>query len=300
MALFRRVWEGRALGTEVRLISVTDDPEAGDEALRRAAEDLESTEQALSRFRPESELSRLNHEGTLIAGGRLRAAVEASARAYEWSGGLLDPRVISSLEAFGYAGSLPRGDVGSVTAPGALEPVDMRRWIEEDTGRITLPPGVRLDLAGVGKALAIGWAAMRLAGHAGLLVDVGGDIVALGCDETGGFWRVAVRHEKVVGEFSSNSLAVATSTTTMRAWKANGRRAHHLIDPRTGAPVESELLFATVAAPTILEADLGAKLLILGGTEAAETLDKRCRAVVTDRRGRTISLAGRRSEERAS
>lgn len=78
----------------------------------------------------------------------------------------------------------------------------------------------------------------------------------------------------------------------MRAWRAGGRRVHHLIDPRTGAPVESELLFATVAAPTILEADLAAKLLILGGTEAAETLDERCLAVVTDREGRIVSLKG--------
>ncbi|MCL6438563.1 MAG: FAD:protein FMN transferase [Rubrobacteraceae bacterium] len=288
------------MGTEIRLVVVTDDPGPGDEALRRAVDDLESTEQALSRFRPESELSRLNREGAMIAGGRLRAAIEASVQAYEWSGGLLDPRVISSLEAFGYASSLPRSDVGVVTAPGGLKPVEMRRWIEEDTGRVTLPPGVRLDLAGVGKALAIGWAAMQLAGHAGLLVDVGGDIVALGRDERGDPWRVAVKHDKVVGEFSGDSLAVATSTTTLRAWKAGGRRAHHLIDPRTGAPVESDLLFATVAAPTIIEADLGAKLLILGGIEAAAALDERCRAVVTDRRGRTISLTGRRSAERAS
>lgn len=211
MALSRRVWEGHALGTEVRLIVVTDDPKTGDGALRRAVEDLESTEQALSRFRPESELSRLNRDGTLLASGRLLAAVEASARAYEWSDGLLDPRVISSLEAFGYANSLPQGDVGNVAAPDPLEPVGMRCWIAEDTGRITLPPGVRLDLAGVGKAFAIGWAAMQLAGHAGLLVDVGGDIVALGCDEHGDPWRVAVRHEGLVAEFSGSSLAVATS-----------------------------------------------------------------------------------------
>lgn len=300
MVLFRRTWEGQALGTEVRLIVVTDDIRQGDKALRRAAEDLESTEQALSRFRPGSDLSRLNRDGTLLAAERLLAAIKASARAYERSDGLLDPRVISSLEAFGYADSLPQGDVGKVVAPGALEPVDMRRWIEEDTGRVTLPPGIRLDLAGVGKALAIGWAAMQLAGHAGLLVDVGGDIVALGHDEHEGLWRIAVRHERVVGEFSGNSLAVATSTTTMRAWKAGGRRAHHLIDPRTGAPAESELLFATVSAPTILEADLVAKLLILGGKEAMENLDEGCRAVITDKTGKTTFLTGRQSEVMAS
>jgi FAD:protein FMN transferase len=169
--------------------------------------------------------------------------------------------------------------------------MDMSGWINETTDTITLPPGVRLDLAGVGKALGIGLAARHLAGRAGLLVDVGGDVVALGTDERGESWRVVLVHRKVVGQFSGNSLALATSTTERRAWTAGGAQAHHLIDPRTGAPSRSELSYATVAAPTILEADLAAKLLIIEGMAAFERFDDRYRAVVTDRQGRTEVLA---------
>ena len=289
--LVTRSWRGRVMGTEARLLVVTADPEAGDVALACAVRDLEATEQALSRFRADSELSRLNRSGTAVAGERLMASVREAVRAYEWSGGLLDPRVIESLERFGYGESLPDAVAGEVGQPEPLANVeDMTSWIEEPD-RISLPLGVRLDLAGVGKALGIGWAATHLAGHAGLLVDVGGDIVALGTDAEGEPWRVSVIHgEDAVGLFAGSVLAIATSTTERRSWLVADQRAHHLIDPRTGAPVRSNIASATVAAPTILEADLTAKLLILEGKAALERLGSQYRAIVTNREGSTEVL----------
>jgi FAD:protein FMN transferase len=291
MKLSTRCWEGHVMGTEARLGIVTGDAAVGDAALVRAAEDLAATERVLSRFQQSSDLARLNRSGVAEpAGERLLTAVEKAIDAYEWSEGLLDPRVIDPLERYGYREGIPLGDVGVVEPAEALVPVEMRGWIEEP-GRVSLPPGVRLDLAGVGKALGIGWAARHLANHVGLLVDVGGDVVALGTDEEGEPWRVLVVHETVVGQFSGSSLAVATSTTKKRAWTAAGEEAHHLIDPRTGAPCYGELSYATVAAPTIIEADLAAKLLIIEGRAATERFDERYRAVLTDRRGRTEVLA---------
>src|SRR5919199_4945099 len=215
-------WKGRVMGTDAQLLVVTDDVQAGEEDLLETQEDLRETERVLSRFQEDSELSQLNREGSLLASERWLAAVRAAARAHALSGGLLDPRVIGSLEGLGYRESLPRGEVEVVGRPKPLRRVDrMESWIEEGTRRITLPVGTRLDLAGVGKALGIGWAALRLAGrHAGILVDVGGDMVALGYDGQGEPWRVAVNHGEEVGEFEGTPLAVATSTTTRRAWKA--------------------------------------------------------------------------------
>lgn len=279
------------MGTEARLLVVTADPEAGDAALACAVRDLEATEQALSRFRADSELSRLNRSGTAVAGERLMATVREAVRAYEWSGGLLDPRVIESLERFGYGEALPDAVAGEVGLPEPLAPVeDINSWMVEPD-RISLPQGVRLDLAGVGKALGIGWAAAHLAGHAGLLVDVGGDIVALGTDAEGEPWRVSVIHgEDAVGLFAGSALAIATSTTERRSWLVAGQKAHHLIDPHTGAPVRSNIASATVAAPTILEADVTAKLLILEGKAALKRLGSQYRAIVTNREGSTEVL----------
>ena len=289
--LVTRSWRGRVMGTEALLLVVTADAKAGDAALACAVRDLEATEQALSRFRYDSELSRLNRSGTAVAGERLMATVREAVRAYEWSGGLLDPRVIESLGRFGYGEALPDAVAGEVGLPEPLAPVeDINSWMVEPD-RISLPQGVRLDLAGAGKALGIGWAATHLAGHVGLLVDVGGDIVALGTDAEGEPWRVSVIHgEDAVGLFAGSALAIATSTTERRSWLVAGQKAHHLIDPRTGAPVRSNIASATVAAPTILEADLTAKLLILEGKAALERLDSQYRAIVTNREGSTEVL----------
>jgi thiamine biosynthesis lipoprotein len=101
-----------------------------------------------------------------------------------------------------------------------------------------------------------------------------------------------VGHEEVVGEFEGTALAVATSTTRLRSWRAAGREVHHIIDPRTGAPSDGDLLYATVVAPTILEADLAAKLLIIEGRDAVRRIGDSCRIVVTDREGRTYFLEG--------
>ena len=284
-------WAGPVMGTRAKIMIVSGDAGAGKAAIDRAVCDLEETESILSRFRDDSELSELNREGTVMAGWRLTAAVRASAAAYRWSEGLLDPRVIDALEGFGYRYSLPRGYVAGTTKPRPLAPAEPDRWVDEAGGRITLPEGVRLDLAGVGKALGIGWAARCLAGHAGLLVDVGGDVLALGTDEDGNPWRVAVDHDKgVVGEFSGPALAVATSTTARRRWATPEGEAHHLIDPRTGAPAASELTHATVSGPTILEADLAAKLLMVGGRSGTRYLDHRYRMVVTGKEGTTEDL----------
>ena len=80
------------MGTHASLKVVTGDPAAGDAALRRTVEDLNITERALSRFMEDSALSRLNRLGKTFPGARLLTAIEKAIDAYEWSGGLLDPR----------------------------------------------------------------------------------------------------------------------------------------------------------------------------------------------------------------
>ena len=194
MTLTTLFYTGHAMGTEVKLLIVAEDKGAGEEAICRAVCDLEETEQALSRFREDSDLSVLNREGefrcdTRDEGGRPPAGVflrrserlptPTSGRRGYWTSASSAPSrrsaTVSRFLAKTSAPLPPSVDLG---------PVDMRNWIDEEQGTMTLPRGVRIDLAGVGKALGIGWAACRLAGHAGLLVDVGGDVVALGCDDT--------------------------------------------------------------------------------------------------------------------
>jgi thiamine biosynthesis lipoprotein ApbE len=132
--------KGRVMGTEAHLMVTTNDAEAGEEDLRHAEEDLRETERVLSRFREDSELSQLNREGNLVAGERLLTAMQAAARAYTLSGGLLDPRVIGSLEKLGYRESLPRGEVEVAGKPKPLPRVDdIESWIEGGRGGSASP-----------------------------------------------------------------------------------------------------------------------------------------------------------------
>ncbi|MGI9050953.1 MAG: FAD:protein FMN transferase [Rubrobacteraceae bacterium] len=131
------------MGTQAQLMVTTDDPEAGNAALLRSAEDLAATERALSRFAEDSDLSRLNHTKVWVTGDRLLTGVEKAIEAYEWSDGLLDPRVVDALEKFGYQNGVPTGDVGEVEPAGALARVDMRAWIGEQ-GKVSLPPAFAL------------------------------------------------------------------------------------------------------------------------------------------------------------
>ena len=115
-------WKGRVMGTDAQLLVVTDDVRAAEKDLLDAREDLRETERVLSRFREDSELSQLNREGSLVASERLLAAVRAATRAHAFSGGLLDPRVIGSLESLGYRESLPQGEVEVSRRPEPLPP----------------------------------------------------------------------------------------------------------------------------------------------------------------------------------
>ena len=150
-------------------------------------------------------------------------------------------------------------------------------------------PGVRLDLGGIGKGYAAERAAEILATAGPCLVNAGGDIAV-----RGGRWPVGVETaaEPLTLELSRGGLA--TSGRDRRRWQRNGRELHHLIDPRTGAPAETDLLRVTAVAPDAVEAEVAAKSLFLAGAErAAREADAAgVAAVLVTGDGRTIFAGG--------
>jgi thiamine biosynthesis lipoprotein len=142
--------------------------------------------------------------------------------------------------------------------------------LDPGDGSIRLPAGMRLDLGGVAKGWAAHTALQRLERSGSALVDAGGDVaVGTAPDESYGGWPVGIADPFHAGQdlemFTLQECGIATSGQDYRRWLKGGVWQHHLIDPRTGRPAVTDVLTATVVAPTVIQAEMAAKTsLILG------------------------------------
>jgi thiamine biosynthesis lipoprotein len=288
----------RAMGTDVHVI-VIGDARLADTAMGRIA-DLESR---WSRFRPSSEVSRLNRAGgapvevspdtiTLVRRGR---------DAWRVSAAFVDCTELAAVIAAGYDRSFehipadraepPRPPRG----PGLIGPAD----IVVDGTTVTLPPDVGLDPGGIGKGLAADIVAgeVMAAGAEGVCVDIGGDLRVDGIGPEGAGWTVSIdhpHHPTPLAIIALTSGAVASSTTLKRRWRIKGEDRHHLIDPRTGRPSESDVVFATaIAAEGWLAEAMAKGVLLRGGVQPFEIVEGTgVEALVVDHDGAVRTSAG--------
>jgi thiamine biosynthesis lipoprotein len=274
-----------AMGSEVRILVGARDGDV--EAAARAAEDqrgfVAGFEAALSRFDPASELCALNADPRPVVpcSELLRTAVEAAVEAARRSGGLVDPTLLGELERAGYDASWEGGAVSTSEAIEAAPPRRAARprgdptWtqveVDQEAGTIARPPGVRLDSGGIGKGLAADLVAARLRGHPRFVVDCGGDIRIGGGDALANPYEVLVEHPLTGEHVLALRLGwggIATSGVNLRLWRdGDGRFAHHLLDPSSGAPAWTGLVGVTALGDTAVEAETLAKAALLSGPE---------------------------------
>ena len=268
-----------AMGTAcmVAVAARPSDAALASRALAAGRREVGACERALSRFDPESDLSRLNRaEGAWVAVDvRLVEALAAAREARAETGGLFDPTILPALTAAGYDRSFERL---TRRAPLPLDGWRAGARIDVDPGsrRARLAPGAAVDLGGIGKGFSAVRAlvAMRTAWPAltGALVDLGGDIAVSGTAPEGGTWRVDIADpraaDRVAGTLALTHGGVATSGRDTRRFGPDGR-LHHLIDPATGAPAESGPLSVTVSAPTATAAEVHATALAVVGIDTA-------------------------------
>ncbi|PFG73874.1 FAD:protein FMN transferase [Tepidiforma thermophila] len=231
---------------------------------------FDQQEERFSRFRPSSLVSRLNR-GETVADPWLDAILPLAVAAWEATDGLFNPLVLPALAAAGYDRTF------SAVAGGAPVPLPAPgppAAIERTASGWRLREG-QLDLGGIVKGWTADLAAEHLAAAAAApaMVNAGGDIRCIGEDVPGrGGWELAV--EGPSGETAWSGIvagALATSTTLRRRWTtADGRTAHHLIDPRTGLPAASPFVQVSVIAPTCREAETWAKAVLVGGHEGLD------------------------------
>jgi len=244
---------------------------------------FEGWEQTLSRFRPDSELSRLNQafDQPVQVSDTLWDVFQYALSAETITNGLVTPTVLDALLEAGYSQSfdnLPRSQSQhGLQVLSAVNPLSMVTW-DEKSQTICLPYGVRLDFGGVAKGWAAHQTAERLKEYGSALMNAAGDIAISGSLANGASWQIGIRNPFESGaDFENLNLrrcGVATSGKDRRHWNQNGLPRHHIIDPYTGQPAETNVVTATIVAPTVMEAEAAAKAtLILGAEEGLKWIE---------------------------
>ena len=271
-----------ALGTSVQVLAT--DAEGLGRATTAVTEVLEDVDAAYSRFREDSELSRLNASaGRVVRVSPLLAtAIDAAQRAARLTDGAVDPTVGEAIRVAGYD-----DDFSRITADRG--PVNLRAWrvpgwkairFDRRSRVVMLPDGVELDLGATGKALAADLAAraaLQAAAAGGVLVSLGGDIAMAGTPPSGG-WRIHIAEDSRERCDSDGEViclpagGVATSSTTVRRWRRGNAVLHHIIDPQTSLPATGPFRTVTVAAATCLDANIASTAAIVHGETAIDWL----------------------------
>jgi thiamine biosynthesis lipoprotein len=221
-----------------------------------AAGDFAAAEAVFSRFDPGSELTLLNdnpHREVQVS-GKLASCLQSAAAMRVKTDGLVDPAVGNAVVGWGYDRSIEL--VRDRTRPAGRD--DLGSWSID--GRLVIRrPGTRLDLGGIAK----GWTADRIVdGGRAEVVSAGGDVRSSVPETT---VTIADPWGAPAATVVLGVGGLATSSVTRRRWKAGGEAAHHIVDPRRMAPAVSPVLSATVTATTAVEAEAGAKAVLLHG-----------------------------------
>ena len=237
---------------------------------------FEEWEQILSRFRPESELSHLNRasNSTVEVSETLWQVFQSALSAEQLTEGLVTPTVAEAVVMAGYDqdfASLPRQQKAGLIPARPTRPLSLVQW-DETSHSLRLPPGVHLDFGGIAKGWAAGQAVERLKNLGSALMNCGGDIAISGPLANGSPWEVGIYKpfDRESGYqdmlFFEQACGVASSATDRRRWMQGGQLRHHIIGPRTGQPAETDVVHATVVAPTAVEAEAAAKSVLIRGS----------------------------------
>ena len=262
--------EFRAMGCHMTAILDTDRNAA---SVKKVPAWLEAWEQTFSRFRADSELSRLNQRAgqwTRVSAS-MWDVMHLALVAARWTDGIYSPTILNALEAAGYDRTFDA--ITASAEPIMPQPDGQWRSIRRQSlnRSICLPPDVRLDLGGIVKGWAAARAAKKLSAHGPTLIDAGGDVAVSGPRTDGAPWPIGVSNpfepDRPFETLKIERGGVATSGKDYRRWLRDDKWQHHLIDPRTGLPAQTDVLSVTVIAPTTHEAEIAAKVVAITGSE---------------------------------
>lgn len=231
---------------------------------------LQYFDQEFSRFYANNELWRFNQlerNSTAVVSPVMYDLLKRANEYHQKTDGRFSPYVLTQLEAHGYDQSFP-----FETSQSQFVPVDYQTesqpLIFHDNCTIEKRTENKIDLGGIAKGYAVEAIAKWLKKHNHSkfgMVDGGGDIAVWSNGEK--TWNIGVmdpfNKEKEIGTFKLQNGCIATSNIIYRSWWQNGTKKHHLLDGRTGLPVESKIVQATVVTHQCLDAEIGAKICFM-------------------------------------
>lgn len=271
-----------ALGTPCEIQYAAPQGEAQAQRFERAAVGWVSAFEAkYSRFRPDSLVSRINAaagKDWVAIDGEMEVLLKLCDSLFALSYGVLDPTVLPLLRLWNYKADVPR----IPTAPEIEAARALVGWtgVKREPGRILLPkPGMALDFGGFGKEYAVDSVAQIAQEHgvSAALVDFGHDIRCVGTPPGRTGWHIGLEDPRApgraAGSIGLSNQSVASSGDYLRSFRVGGKRYGHIVDPRTGCPVDNGCLQATVIARGCLQAGLlSTTAFVLGPTAGIELM----------------------------
>lgn len=265
--------EFKALGTDILLFIACksgNQQEKAKKDLEKIKKIYSEQEKKFSRFDPKSELSFLNNNLGKFnsASSDIIKVAKKSQEYYQRSRRMFDPRIIKVLENIGYRKDFKKNYFRENTLQENQNDYfgDIESNLKIKGNQVFF--GKRMDFSGVAKGYITDKVSefLKSRGWKNFLVDSGGDIFAAGCDESGEKWKISLEgipEEKMLIEISEE--AVATSGITRRKWEAQGKKFHHLVNPKKPDEFNFDLKSVTVIRKNTTEADVWAKVLFLMG-----------------------------------
>lgn len=285
------------MGTVVNLSIISDDPVAARSAIRACLERMSELEAVLSRFQPDSQLSRLNRTGVVVeADAALLGMVRQSLELSELTDGAFDITVKPLLDLYqAETGLLPT----AAQIRQALRLVGYRNIKLTDHQVGFRLPGMSLTLDGIAKGFIVdeGVAVLRQFGFANVMVEAGGDLMGMGEKTPHSPWRIGLQAPRagmgdLMATFNIQDQAIATSGDYMQAFTPDFAN-HHIIDPRSGHS-SPELASVSILAPTAAMADgLATAVMVMGkaGLQLIEQLSS-CEAYAVTKDSVVLKTSG--------
>jgi thiamine biosynthesis lipoprotein len=267
------------LGTYVTIMAADHDKPLREQraAVRAAFHEIERLEAILSSFRGDSMVAKINSAGTkdIPLDDDTFYVVERALYFYRVSGGAFDITVLPLMELWGFRANAKRAMPDKASISAVLERTGSDKIVLDSQKKTIrfLTAGMKVDLGGIATGYAVDRAvdALKTRGIKNGLVDAGGDIRCFGKRSPARQWSIGIRDPlnrgRIIERVLPSDAAITTSGGYEKFVEINGKRFIHIINPKTGCPVENNVLSATIIAEDCLTADALATAAVVMGKD---------------------------------